>query len=395
MTIVVVGASLAGLRAVQELRRAGHDGAIIWAGDERHRPYDRPPLSKQVLAGEWPVERATLIDDEQLEELAVELRLGCGARSLRAAERTVDLDGDDVGFDGLVIATGARPRRLPVPTPPGVHLLRTRDDTEAIGADLAGGVRRVVVIGAGFIGAEVAATCRGAGHHVTMVDFDDVPMRRGLGAELGAEMAELHRSHGVDLRLGVGVEGFEGTDRVTAVNLSDESTVAADVVVVGVGVTPNTEWLEGSGLTLDNGVVCDETLLAAPAITAAGDVARWPNPVYGEMMRVEHWDNAGAQGAAAARRLLVDEAEAEPFAAVPYFWSDQYDRKIQVVGSTAEADEMQVVERDDDAGRLVALYRRGDRLAAVAGVNRPRAVILSRSSIEEGITFADALAARS
>ncbi|MCB0994984.1 MAG: FAD-dependent oxidoreductase, partial [Acidimicrobiales bacterium] len=319
--VVVVGASLAAIRAADAFRRAGFEGSLTLVGDEPHQPYDRPPLSKDVLAGQRSPSTTRLHDDDKLAELGIEWRLGVRAESLDVdAGRVALADGDQLPFDRLLIATGARPRRLPgTDGVAGVHTLRTLDDCEGLRADLEAGPRRVVVVGAGFIGAEVAATCRGLDLDVTLLEAAPVPLERALGERMGLVCAEVHREHGVDVRLGVGVESLRGTNRVEAVVLADGTVVEADVVLVGIGVTPNTEWLEGSGLTIDNGVVCDATTLAAPGICAAGDVARWPNGRFGgEVMRVEHWDNAVEMGAHAARRLLADDHEAEAYEPVPW-----------------------------------------------------------------------------
>jgi NADPH-dependent 2,4-dienoyl-CoA reductase/sulfur reductase-like enzyme len=402
--IVVVGASLAGLRTAEELRHQGFEGTITLVGDEIREPYDRPPLSKQVLAGAWPAERTalTVMHPGGLAGLDLDWRLGVRANHLELTSRRVLLaGGGDVPFDGLVVATGAAPRELPgTETLAGVHTLRTLDDSLAMRAALDGGVRRVVVVGAGFIGAEVAATCRTAGCDVTILEALPVPLGRALGDEMGAVMGELHRDHGVDLRLGVGVAGFEGGDRVTHVRLADDSLVDADLVVVGIGVTPNTGWLEGSGLALDDGLVCDATTRAAPGVVAAGDVARWPSHRFGELMRVEHWDNAIAMGEHAARRLLADlagdpaddPASTAPYDPVPWFWSDQYDRKIQLAGRSAGADEVRIVDGSIDERRFVALYRRGDRLVGVLAMNRPRPVVTYRGLVERGAAWDEALA---
>jgi NADPH-dependent 2,4-dienoyl-CoA reductase/sulfur reductase-like enzyme len=392
-SVAVVGASLAGLRAAEELRAQGYDGRITVVGDEVHLPYDRPPLSKQVLAGDWEAERLALEVGAEggIEALDVEWRLGTVATGLDLDARTVSVaGGEPVPFDGLVIATGATPRRLPgTEHLTGVHTLRTLDDCLDVRGALDAGPRRVVVVGGGFIGAEVAATCRARGVEVTLLEALPVPLGRALGDEIGAVMADLHRDNGVDVRLGVGVEGLDGTGRVEAVRLADGSVVAADLVVVGIGVVPNTAWLEGSGLTLENGVVCDETTLAAPGVVAAGDVARWRSRRFGELMRIEHWDNAITMGAHAARRLL---GEVEPYDPVPWFWSDQYDRKIQLAGRSGGADEVRIVDGSTDERRFVALYRRGDRITGVLAMNRPRPLLTYRRLIERGASWDEALA---
>jgi NADPH-dependent 2,4-dienoyl-CoA reductase/sulfur reductase-like enzyme len=393
-TVVVVGASLAGLRATETLRRDGFDGRVVLVGAEAHLPYDRPPLSKQLLAGEWEPQDLAL-RRAPYDELEIELRLGVRAVALDAAARTVTLDdGDDVSFDGAVLATGAAPRGLPdTPALDGIFVLRTVDDALDLRARLDAGPR-VVVVGAGFIGSEVAATCRTRGLEVTVLEALPAPLVRGLGPVLGMVCGELHRAHGVDLRLGVGVAGFAGDGRVERVLLDDGTAVPADVVVVGIGVAPVTDWLLGSGLTIDNGIVCDETLLAAPGIVAAGDVARWPNPRFGgELMRLEHWTNAAEQGVAAARRLLVPDGESAPaFAPIPFVWSDQYDRKIQAVGHFRGDDEMQVVHGSLAERRFVAVFGRAGKLMGALGFSMPAKVMQYRKLIEQEATFADALA---
>lgn len=395
--IVIVGGSLAGLRAAETLRVEGYDGPLTIVGDEPHAPYDRPPLSKQVLQGEWDAARVALPAASN-EGLAIEWIRGHAAVGLDLEGRTVVLDDDRrLPFGGLVIATGARPRTIPgTDGLAGVHVLRTLDDALALRADvdaLVDGGGRVVVIGAGFIGAEVAASCRTLGLDVAIVEPLAAPLARVLGAGVGEVMADLHRDHGVALHLGVGVSGLEGEGRVSAVVLTDGSTLAADVVVVGIGVTPNTEWLEGSGIPLADGVVCDQTTLVAPGIVACGDVARWPNPLFVEEMRVEHWEHALDMAAHAARRLLVDDADATAFAPVPFFWSDQYDRKIQLAGRVRPDDEVVVVAGSFAERRFCALYGRDDRVVGALAMNMPAKVIRYRRQIAEGLGWADALAA--
>jgi NADPH-dependent 2,4-dienoyl-CoA reductase/sulfur reductase-like enzyme len=292
-------------------------------------------------------------------------------------------DGSTVAFDGLVLATGAVPRRVPGwPELAGVHVLRTLDDCAALRADLAGSPRRIVVVGAGFIGCEVAATARGLGLDVTVVEPLEAPCMRGLGAAMGGFVADLHRDHGVDLRLGAVVERVEGGDRVERAVLADGTALAADVVVVGIGVSPATAWLDGSGLELGDGVVCDATCAAAPRVVAAGDCARWPHPRYGSI-RVEHWDNAIEQGGHAARTLLAQLAggSGEPFAPVPWFWSDQYDRKLQVAGRVVEGSTVEVVDGAVADRRFTALYRSDGEVVAVLGVNMPAAVMRWRAQL--------------
>jgi 3-phenylpropionate/trans-cinnamate dioxygenase ferredoxin reductase subunit len=391
-SIAVVGASLAGLRAAEALRREGFDGRLTLIGAERHLPYDRPPLSKQILAGSMAPEQLAL-RRESWDELALDLRLDARAVGLDLGAREVALEGGGrVGFHGLVIATGAAPRRLAgLPEPAGVHVLRTLDDALAVRAALEK-EPRVVVIGAGFIGAEVAATCRGRGLQVTVLEALPRPLARSLPPALGELVAALHRDHGVDLRCGVGVAGFEGAGRVESVALADGTRLPADLVVVGIGVAPETAWLERSGLALRDGVVCDATCAAAPGVVAAGDVARWRNPLFDEEMRVEHWTHAVEQGEAAARRLLAGDAAAQPFAPVPYFWSDQFDRKLQFAGRARPDDELRLVQGSFEERRFVAAVGRAGRLVGAFAMNRPAPLMRLKRMIAEGVAFQDALA---
>lgn len=390
--IVVVGASLAGLRGVEALRRDGYAGKLVLIGEETHAPYDRPPLSKQVLAGTMEPDQIAL-RREPWEDLDVELRLGVRAASLDAAARELVLaDGERIAYEGLLIATGARARRLRgAPPLDGIHVLRSLDDALALRAALERSPR-VLIVGAGFIGAEVAATCRGRGLDVTMVEPLAAPMLRGLGPRIGEVTAALHRDHGVDLRCGVGVDALEGAQRVERVRLADGSTVAADVVLVGIGAQPCTEWLEGSGLEIRDGVVCDATCATAlPGVTAAGDAARFPHALLGEEVRIEHWTHAIEMGEAAARRLLLDASEAPPFDSVPYVWTDQYDRKIQIAGRVADGDSMHLVQGSLDEERFVAVFGREGRLTAAIAMNRPAAVIRLKQRIAAGARLDEVL----
>jgi NADPH-dependent 2,4-dienoyl-CoA reductase/sulfur reductase-like enzyme len=294
-------------------------------------------------------------------------------------------DGRSVAFDGAVVATGSSPRRIPSwPDLDGVHVLRTLDDCAGLRADLTARPERLVVVGAGFIGCEVAATARGLGVEVTVVEPLPAPCIRGIGEAMGMVVADLHRDHGVDLRLGIGVDGLVAGDDgcVAGVRLSDGSSIVADVVVVGIGVAPVTGWLDGSGLTVTDGILCDETCLAAPRVVAAGDVARWPHPLYGEL-RIEHWDNAVEQGAHAGRTLLAELAgrRGEPFAPVPWFWSDQYDRKLQLAGRPLPDATVEVVDGSVADRRFVATYTSGGIVTAVLGMNMPARVARWRNDL--------------
>ena len=394
--IVVVGASIAGFSAAAELRARGFDGTIQLIGDEPHRTYERPPLSKGVLAGddasstEWAAARD--------QDLQIDWLVGERAAGLDPASRTVRLATDEtLTFDGLIIATGAAPRRLPGQRDlAGLHVLRSLDDSLGLRADLDAGPERVVVIGAGFIGAEVAATCRGRGHDVTLIEPLAQPLTRVVGETIGTAVAEVHRAEGVDLRLGVGVEAIDGDEHVVAVRTTDGSTIDADLVVVGIGVVPNTAWLDGSGLPVGDGVQCDATTLVAPGITACGDVASWDSPRYGRV-RVEHWDNAVDMGRAAARRLLVSADEAEPYDPVPWFWSDQYDVRLQVAGRPTlpeQGGDFAVVDGALGEDRFVALYGAGGRVTGALGWNWPAKTVRYRMALEgNGLSWDEALAA--
>jgi len=398
-TIAVVGASLAGLRAAETLRAEGHTGTVVLIGAEPHLPYDRPPLSKQFLAGTWGLDRVMLRPAEKITALGLDLRLGHRAGGLDVDGHTLELDdGTTLGFDGLVVATGAHPRPLPGAAPlPGVHTLRTLEDSLDLGrAARVEGVR-VVVVGAGFIGSEVAATCRGLGASVTVVEALSQPLARVLGDEMGAACAALHAHHGVELLTGVGVSALRpssGGAEVEGIELDDGTAVDADVVVIGIGVVPTTQWLDGSGLEVYDGVVADATLHAADDVVVAGDVARWFDEGLGTHVRIEHWTNAAEQGVAAARSLLAGRHHADAYVPVPYFWSDQYDVKIQVLGHPNPDDDVVVVDGSVSERRFVALYGRAGRLTAALGFSRPRQLMGYRPLLEAGASFDDALAHR-
>jgi NADPH-dependent 2,4-dienoyl-CoA reductase/sulfur reductase-like enzyme len=393
--VVIVGASLAGLRAAETLRTEGFEGSVVLIGAERHLPYDRPPLSKKLLGGEWEPDRIALRKPDEYASLDFEMRLGERATALDVHARRVTLaSGENIAYDGLVIATGSAPRRLPnQPELAGVFELRTLDDCLALRAEFDRSPSRVLVIGAGFIGAEVAATARSRGLEVSVVEALPVPLVRGLGSEMGHACAEIHRDHGVDLHLGTGVARFEGSARVEAVRLDDGSVVPADLVVVGVGVAPVTDWLKHSGLELRDGVVCDATLNAGPDVFAAGDVARWPNTLFGEEMRLEHWTNAAEQGAAAAHNLLATWAGGAgvAYAPVPFFWSDQYDSRFQFVGRGSGDDEVQVVHGSLAERRFVALYGRAGQLRGALGLSMPKQLMPYRKLLAAEATWIEAL----
>ncbi len=400
--IVVVGSSLAGLRACETLRQEGYDGRLTLIGDEPGTPYDRPPLSKKVLLGEWDTERILLRKPADFGSLGLELRFGVAATSLDLDGRAVALDdGSRVEFDGLVIATGATPRRLPgQPDVPGIVTLRRLADSVALRDRLQPG-HRLTVIGAGFIGLEVAATARQRDCEVTVLEGLPAPLVRGLGAEMGTAVAAVHGRHGVDLRCGVQVTGIdvEG-DVVNGVHLGSGGFVEADTVLVGIGVSPEVRWLEDSGLTLRDGVVCDAFLNAgAPGVYAAGDLVRWPNGAFHdddgapEEMRIEHWTNAAEQGAAAARNLLAElrGGEREPFDSVPFFWSDQFESRLQFVGRAHGDDDVHVFAGDPSAGPFAALYGWHGRLRGVLGVSSPKLVMPFRMLLAARASWDDAV----
>ncbi|MEV4732689.1 FAD-dependent oxidoreductase [Saccharopolyspora sp. NPDC049426] len=354
--ITVVGASLAGLSAVRALREQGFEGEIAVVGDEPHRPYDRPPLSKEFLAGAIDEDDIRLTDSDD-DELDVDWRFGRPASALDTAGRAVVLaDGTRIGTDGVVLATGARARPLPGKPLQGVHTLRTLDDARALRAELVAGAR-LVVIGAGFIGAEVASTAVALGCEVDVVDNGPVPLRRALGADMGEVCARLHARNGVRVHPLSGVAELLGESRVTGVRLSDGRELPADVVVVGIGAEPNTDWLAGSGLDVDHGVSTDARgRTAVPEVVAAGDCAHSYRDYTARPMRLEHWTNALQQPAAAVAALLGREHSAPAHHAVPYFWSDQYGHKIQFAGHRTEDCTVQIEEGDPESGDFLALY---------------------------------------
>ncbi|HEX3790322.1 MAG TPA: FAD/NAD(P)-binding oxidoreductase [Pseudonocardiaceae bacterium] len=379
-TTVVVGASIGGVRTAQGLRSAGYDGEIVLIGDEAVPPYDKPPLSKAVLAGTAPA--TELLTESAAAQAGITLLLGRAARQLDlAAGRIVLADGEPVSYDSLVIATGARARPSPWAGAPGVHVLRTLADADRLRADLRGG-GPLIVVGAGFIGAEVAATARAMGvTEVTLVDPVPVPMSRALSPEVAQRMATLHRDHGVRTRFGTGVVGIDEHADELVVRLADGSALPARVVVVGIGAVPNDDWLAGSGLVIDDGVICDPHCQAvrAAGVYAVGDVARWHHPRLDRTVRVEHWTNAVEQARCVAHNI-ARPAERRAHDSVEYVWSDQYDWKIQLAGRTGDGLAGVLLPGPGDS--FAVLYPDGDqRLTGAVTVNWPRALVAARRAI--------------
>jgi len=396
--IVIVGASLAGASAADTLRRLGYDGRLTLVGAERELPYERPPLSKAVLTGQEDESRVFLRPAAWYGEQGIELRLGARAIGLDAATRAVLLDdsAERLPYDRLLLATGAVPRTLDVAGARlhGVHYLRTLEDARVIAADLAAG-GPVVVVGAGFIGAEVASSCRARGLAVTVIEPLAAPMARALGVEVGGVFAELHRAHGVELRLREGVAAIGGVGRVEEVVTSSGARIPAATVVVGVGVRPADGWLDGSSLARADGVVVDEYCETnLPGVYAAGDLARWPyHPAEGgetlAPVRLEHYDNAIRQAEHAARNMLGERAV---YAPVPYFWTEQFGWMAQYIGYAERWD--QLVRRGDPAfGAGVIFYLDAGRLRAALSFNRPRDLGALRKLVGAGAQIDHALLA--
>jgi NADPH-dependent 2,4-dienoyl-CoA reductase/sulfur reductase-like enzyme len=376
--VAVVGASLAGLGAARALRAQGFDGALTLVGAEPHPPYDRPPLSKAVLLGTAGPADLDLCDPADA-DLAAGWRLGVPATGLDRHRRSVLLaDGTEVRADGVVVATGALPRRLPGPPLAGVHVLRTREDAAALRGALTSGPR-VVVVGGGFIGAEAASACAALGLDTTVVEATPLPLAGVLGAEMAAHCADLHAAAGVRLLCGTGVARLLGTGRVRAVELADGRRLPADTVVAGIGAVPAADWLAGSGVAVADGVVCDGGgRTSVPGVVAVGDVARWRTP--GGSVRAEHWTAAVEQPAVAVRNLLAGATVAE-YRRPPYFWSDQYGVRVQFAGRRAPGDTVRVVEGDPAQRSFAAVYERAGAAAAVLAVDRARAFTRLRRTL--------------
>ncbi|HEV7975903.1 NAD(P)/FAD-dependent oxidoreductase [Amycolatopsis sp.] len=383
--VLVAGASAAGLATAEALRRKGYQGHLTILGAETHLPYDRPPLSKQVLSGSWLPERTQLRTQEVLSALDAEFVLGDPAVGLAVAERTVHTaSGRALRADAVVVATGARPRTLPGQADlAGVHVLRTLDDVLALRADLLVSTR-LVVVGDGVLGAEIATTAREMGLDVTMAGPQPAPMASQVGSLVSAMLGELHTERGVRLRLGTGVSGLSGVDgRVTGVRLETGEVLPADVVVVAVGAIPSTEWLEGSGLRLENGLVCDSRCRAADGIYAVGDVARWHHEKLGTLLRLENRTNATEQAMAVAADLLGAE---QPYHPVPYFWTDQFDAKLQIHGLLPADADVTIVDGEHASRRFVARFSRHGRVTGVLGWNMPKQTRRRRQDVVDALS---------
>jgi 3-phenylpropionate/trans-cinnamate dioxygenase ferredoxin reductase subunit len=385
-TFVIVGAGQAGGWTAKTLRDGGFAGRVVLVGDEEYPPYERPPLSKEVLLGQKPPEGAYLWPAKSWDEWQVDLRLGRRAVRLDRSGRRIELaDGEVVAYDRLMLATGARARTLAIPgiDLAGVYVLRAIPDTLSIKADIAPG-RRVVVIGGGWIGLEVAAAARKLGGEVTVVEALDHLCSRALTSELAEYVQGIHAEHGVDVRLKTTVSRLEGAGRVARAVLSDGASVDCGLVVVGIGVVPNVELARDAGLAVDNGIVVDDRgRTSDPDIFAAGDATNHPNALLGRRVRLESWENAQNQAIAAAKAMLGD---APPYAEVPWFWSDQYDMNIQLVG-LAPAWDRTVTRGDPAGGAFTVFYLHGGRLVGAAGVNTGRDVRFCRRLIQSGRTF--------
>ena len=388
MGTLIVGASVAGVRTAQALRGRGYTDSITMLSEERHFPYDKPPISKEMLGpgGGVPV---PLLSAEQLAELHVDLRLGVRAESLDLVNRLVTAsDGRTYPFGDLVIATGVSPRTLPGSDGlRGVHTLRTADDAQAVRSQLMTATH-VVVIGAGFIGAEFTSAARSHGVQVDVVEPQKIPMAHILGDQVGGELSRLHVLNGVTMHTGVGVADLVGDGQVEGVTLTDGETLRADLVVVGIGATPATGWLETSGLPLDNGVVCDERLRAdgAEHVYAAGDVARWPSPHVDGLVRIEHWTNANEHGAVVAASIMGAAAPVPP---PPYVWSDQYGQRIQIAGRPASGKLARAIGAVDSPPYAAIYTSPEGRVVAALVVDDPRLFMKCRKAISKSSVVED------
>jgi len=389
-----VGASLGGFRVAQTLRRLRFEGPITLVGDEPHLPYDRPPLSKEVLTTEQEPDDTRFRPPEFFEEQHITLRLGAAAVGLDPEARLISLAcGETLPFDAAVIATGARPRRLPgTEGLPHVQVMRNLDDSKAIRSAM-DGADHLVVVGAGFIGSEVAASARSQGLEVTILEKADQPLAMAVGPEVGRRCAALHGRYGTRLRCGIDIERISSTpEEGPIVHLAGGASIPCDLVVVGIGVIPNLEWLEGSGIETDHAVICDPYMRTSlPGVYALGDLASWHNPHYDERMRVEHWTNTVQQATTVARNILADLAgdDPTPYTGIPYFWSDQYGHRLQLVGRVTE--DVVFVHDPPDKPEMLALYRDGDQLSGAFAIDTVGPLMQMRTLLLKKAPFNKAL----
>jgi NADPH-dependent 2,4-dienoyl-CoA reductase/sulfur reductase-like enzyme len=392
--VVVVGAGFAGWRFVEALRRDGYEGAITLVGEEPYAPYDRPPLSKQVLSGKWDIDKTTLATPELVMKNQVVMRLGVRATGLDVATTTVHLgDGTQVAGTHVVIATGTRARQLAFSAGDLLHTLRSRDDVIRLRHDLGaltpGTV--VAVIGGGFIGAEAATALHSIGLHPIVLEAAERPLVSVLGPQVSTWLAGLAGDADIELRIGQRISDVEFVDGSFVVRFDDSSSLEAAAVIVAAGAVVNVEWLATSGLTIDNGVVVGSDLLATERVAAIGDVARfsWPNTLGEELVRIEHWQIANDHASALARLLATGQGASDLM--VPYFWSDQYGKKIQMLGHPRANDDVQMVSGSVEEGKWVAVYSRGEVVSGVVALSRPRALMLSKFLLESPSTLVEAL----
>lgn len=389
--VVVVGASAAGLSTAEALRRGGYQNKLTVIGAETHLPYDRPPLSKQFLTGDWDADKLMLRSPDHFSDLEVESRLGVPAAALDTKEnRLVLADGAEVGYDRLVVATGVSARILPdTDHLQGVHYLRTLDDAVALRDEIGPG-QRVIIVGAGFLGTEVAAVAVSAGADVTLLCKSAAPLDAVIGTDIGCQLADLHTSRGVKVKTGAAVAHvLDYGGRAGGVALASGEVVLSDVVVVAIGSVPAVDWLHGSGLNLADGVVCAPDSAAAPGIYAVGDVSRWHNHLFDVSMRLEHRTNAVEQGIHVAEQIV--SGTRWDYTPVPYFWSDQYDVKLQSYGVLRDHDEVLITEGCVQEGKFVALFRRQGRLSGVLAARSVKSLRKWRELICDGISWKEAL----
>ena len=387
--VVVVGAGLAAVCLAEELRDQGFDGSLVVIGEEDLPPYDRPPLSKQVLRGER--EGTPLLQPEDYARLGVDLRCGVRAAALHPDQRSVLMeDGSTVEYDELVVATGATPRHVPDLEGDGVHVLRTASDAAALREAIVK-ARRMTIVGGGFIGCEVAASARTVGADVVLLEVLPLPLVHVLGSTVAEQVVRPHRENGVDVRSATSVLKVDGEGAGRTLALSDGSTVPGDVVLVGIGVEPRTAWLDGSGVDADGGVVCGaDGRSSVDGVWAVGDVSRWWLPSHEVHRRIEHWTNASEQAVVVARNLLGAQEEHDP---VPYVWSDQYATKWQLVGLPAPTDDVTLLHVGPNGDKLLCVYGREGRLTGALGASATRAVMKVRQLLAERASYDEALAA--